>query len=214
MQIARNIFFVVLAISSCIWAAMAITAQYVRLEHRSLIAEIRQNTAVVTLPELDTAIAKYEHALQFVPCNAGLYKDISLLTAYGTDIAMAQNMEDDNYYLAKTLDTLESLVACSPMDGKAWLDIATLNNFYEGFTDNSLNAYKMSQRVTAGESWLAQKRLLFALQFLPLFDKEALAAARSDIATLQRAHPNHLTSILKAAEVKKVDELYGLFYSH
>ena len=84
-------------------------------------------------------------------------------------------------------------------------------SYREGFNKRSLNAYKMSQQVSPGESWLAEKRLLFAVKFRPLFDAPALEAARKDIATLERAAAFRLKNVFKAANVNSVEDLYALF---
>ena len=207
MRYASLTFFVVLCMAATIWSVLALSAQYVRLEYGGLISAIRSGTSTAEQLKVDKAIAHYESITRIVRCNAQLQRELALLSIYGADIADAEV----DTYLGKTLHTLSSLLSCMPTDGKAWLDYATLNTTREGFTGRSLAAYKMSQRVTPGESWLAEKRLLFALKVRPLFDAEALKAATSDIDTLQRGHPMRILAVLKEANLKSADDLYALF---
>jgi len=198
--------------AASVWALLALYAQYVRLEHRNLLSQIEERKAAVALPKIEEAIADYEHAMRIVPCNILLHKDLALLAAQGADLAMTQPYgEDIDYYLEKTLNVLSSQLSCAPMDGKAWLEYAIINSHREGFTEHSLNAYKMSQRVTAGEAYLAERRMVFAVQFRPLFDAEAVAAARSDLVTLKRAAIFRMQNIIKAGGLKTEEEVYALF---
>lgn len=213
MRILQITFFILLCAISFIWAVIAISAQLVRLENHTIISAIYSNaTPAPKQQDIEKAIASYEWIMHFVPCNAQLHKDLALLLTKNTDLAVSNSdAVAEDKYLAKTLETLASQLSCTPMDGKAWLDYATLITYREGFNRSSLSAYKMSEHVSPGESWLAEKRLLFALKFRPLFDTEALEATSKDIATLERAAPFRLSIIFKAANLNSVQDLTLLF---
>ena len=108
-------------------------------------------------------------------------------------------------------DELAAHLSCSPTDGKAWLDFATIDIYREGFTPKAAAAYRMSQRVAPGESWLAQKRLLFALQFHDLLTPADIRVAQQDIAVLKRAHPNRMKDVLTDAGIADEASLSALF---
>jgi hypothetical protein len=213
MRALQITFFSLLCALSMIWALLALSAQLVHLEHRQLITAIQNNTMPAPKKqELDRAIASYEWIMHFVSCNAQLHNDLALLLTKNADLAViASDAATEDKSLAKTLATLTSLLSCTPMNGKAWLDYAMLNTYLEGFNKRSLNAYKMSQQVSPGESWLAEKRLLFAVKFRLLFDAAALEAANKDIATLERAALFRLKNVFKAANINSVQDLYALF---
>lgn len=214
ISIKRFGFWVVLSAASALWAYFAISAQSLSFRHYDLITAIRSGAAeeMPKQAEVDAAIVEYELAVRQIPCNVALYTELALLSAQGVDLAMAKPYtEGVDGYLEKTMDTLAAQLACTPTDGKAWLDYALSGIYREGFTERSLEAYKLSARVTPGESWLAEKRMLFALKFRPFFDKEALAAAQNDLTTLERAHPNRMAAVLKSAELDSADELRVLF---
>ena len=210
MSYVRIPFFLILCMVSCIWAGLALYAQTVRLEHFSLISSIKAGSAVAGQPALN-------RAMRIVPCSVPLHREAALLLTQSVDNIIvapdAHDSSEEDAYLSKTLQVLGSLLACTPMDGKAWLDFAMVNTYREGFTPRSLEAYKMSERVSPGESWLAEKRLLFALEFRPLFDTEARAAAGNDLKTLEIAHPNHMNAVLKASQVGSLQKLYALFFT-
>ena len=213
MSAARITLLVILCAVSSVWAALALSAQFIQLKNHSLIASIYSGKMQASeQPELEKVIASYEKMMRFVPCNVPLSRDLTLLLTQNADIALATpDGPGEDTYLAKTLDALVSLLSCTPTDGKAWLDYATLNTYREGFTARSLNAYKISERVSPGESWLAEKRLLFALKFRPLFDEAGREAARKDIATLERANHYRINAILKTYHLKSTQDLYPLF---
>lgn len=170
------------------------------------------DSETVTLDVVDDAIESYENALRIFPCNAGLYRDLLRLTSVGADIALAQPYADDSdFYLGKTIEVLASRLSCAPTDSKVWLDYAMINTYREGFTGTSLAAFKMSQKVAPGESWLAEKRIIFALKFYPLLDAAAIAATRSDLATLDRQSQFRINGIVRTYGIKSEQDLRALF---
>jgi hypothetical protein len=162
--------------------------------------------------EITSAIADYEHTTAALPCNAALNTELSLLRARHTDNAM---LESDTTQADAALEQMQpqlgALLACTPMNGKAWLDFAILTTYNEGFTARARGAYAMSAYVAPGESWLAEKRLIFALKFRPLLDASARAVAVADLRVLEHAHPNRMNAVIKESEVSGAPELYALF---
>lgn len=209
---ARLACCLALCLLSCAWATAALLAQSARLDHRGLVAAIRTGE---TLPEnagLDRAIATDERALRVAPCDIALRRDLLVLLAQQSDRAMlSPDISAADTALTRTQDTLAALLACAPMDGNAWLDFAKVSIFRQGFTAEAAGAYRMSATVAPGESWLAEKRLLFALKFRPLLDGKDREVARHDIAVLKRAHPNRMSAIMKAAKAETPDDLSALF---
>ena len=209
----RLVLVTFLCVAASLWGLLVLYAQYVQLDHAMLITNIRAGSNFSDKQTLKKAIADYDRVIAVLPCNAPLYQDLLLLTAHSADMAMAEPYaEDVGFYLEKTLETLSALLSCTPHDGKVWLDFATINNYYEGFTGRSLEAYKMSQRVTPSESWLAEKRIIFALKFQPFLDTEALAAVRSDLETLGRGAGFRMPNILKLSGLKSKEELEKFFF--
>lgn len=207
----RIAFLSILVVCALVWIALVLYTQYVQFSHRSLLTAIYGRSNDVTVENLDAAITDYTNTLRILPCSARLHSDVILLNTKAADIAMKEGIEEEyDFYLSNTLTALESLLSCTPADGKAWLDYATLNTYREGFTEQSLAAFKMSQSVTPGEAWLAEKRLRFALMFGPLLDEEAIKAVKSDFATLDRGAPFRLGLIMQATGKSK-EELYELF---
>lgn len=206
----RLAFLSSLCVAAIAWAGLAIYAQYVQISHAKLL--LTMDSEAPALDVLDEAIESYENALRIFPCSVGLYYDLLRLTSFGADIVMAQPYADESdFYLAKTMEVLADRLSCSPTDSKAWLDYAMLNTYREGFTGTSLAAFKMSQKVAPGESWLAEKRIIFALKFYPLLDKAALQAARSDLTTLDRESQFRINYIVRTYNIKSEKDFRALF---
>jgi hypothetical protein len=207
------LLLMVLSAASIAWAALVLFADETQRRHRDMIAAIHAQRSPVALAAITTAIVDIEHAMRRVPCSMPLSKQRVLLLAYATDRFMQSGMlEDADNRLDQTHTALQEQLVCAPMDGKAWLDLATIAVHREGFTAAAAHAYRMSARVAPGESWLAQKRLEFALKFRALFDDAALDVAGHDIVVLQLAHPIRMHALLKLAEVKTPEELAALFH--
>ena len=204
--------FVVLAIAAIGWSAPTLLVQSIRLQHHQLFADMRSGVTPVDPVYVAKAIADYVWVRGLPPCNLAIHRNLVLLSAYQTDWALnVGDIDTADTALDQTNDTLTSLLSCAPADGKAWLDLAMITTYREGFTSHALVAYKMSARVAPGESWLAQKRLEFALKFRPLFDAPATEISRHDIAVLQIAHPIRMKAVLKLAALKTPEELAALF---
>lgn len=208
---ARFRFFTVMVVLSCLWAVTALLAYNLRYQHRHLIQDIRAGRQVQPA-RLDAAITHYQRILALTPCNAKLYDDLGLLAAYGVDTAMeGEDMDRTDAELAQMQQVLNARLGCMPSDGKAWLDLAIITSYREGLSKQALADYAMSARVSPGESWLAQKRLSFAVKFRPLLDAEAKAVVTRDMATLSHAHPNHMTAVMDEAGVKTPEAFAALF---
>lgn len=203
----------ILALGSCAlaWSILVFISYDTRADHRAVLMKIYQAKAPVAVAALDAAINDYENSMALVPCNNALHEDMSLLLAQRADSAMTDATTDDEDVAMEAMQSeLASHLACSPMDGKAWLDIATMMTYREGVTPRALSAYRMSANVAPGESWLAEKRLLFALQFRPVLDNKSRDVAKQDIAVLGRAHPNRMATVMKAASVENETQLAAL----
>lgn len=211
MSRTRLILCIVLSALAAIWSLGALYAHMVRLQHKEVVTAIRDGEALPDMQQLSGPIAAYHSANHLLPCTLALHEDLGLLLARKTDLALDGADLDQS---AQTLDEMRhALIArlsCAPQDGKAWLDLATIDSVREGFTKRALQSFAMSARVAPGESWLAEKRLLFALQFRPLLDAQARTIAASDIAVLRRAHPNRITHVMEMAGVDSPEALHHL----
>jgi hypothetical protein len=186
--------------------------QATRFTHRDILTNIRSADIAQSPTEITNAIADYERVVTILPCNTALNADLSLLLAARTDDAMLESdTAGADTALEQMQNQLGSLLACTPMNGKAWLDFAVINTYIEGLTPRSLGAYKMSAYVAPGESWLAEKRLIFALKFRPLLDTDARAVAVADLRVLEQAHPNRMNAVIKESQTASAPELYALF---
>jgi hypothetical protein len=211
MSPRRLAFFLGLGALSLIWSVVALMASGTRFEYRNMIESIRTGDEPPRQQALADAIDAYTSAMHLAPCNAALHEDMTLLLGQDTDVAMAGDAADEDESLKRTQDELAAHLSCSPNDGKAWLDFATIDIYREGFTKKALGAYRMSALVAPGESWLAEKRLLFALQFRPLLDEGAVKIARNDLVVLKRAHPNRMVGVVTAANLADEPALYAAF---
>lgn len=211
MTLARIGFFSVLCFMACLWSVPAIMGQTVRMTHRQLVATIRSDEGMPDPRELVTAIAKDQRMLRIMPCNTPLRDEQALLLAQKADMLLAADAENQDAAMLETQGVLAARLSCTPTDGKAWLDYAMLSTYREGITLKAIAAYEMSARVAPGESWLAEKRLLFALSFRAVFNDTARATVLNDIAVLRRAHPNRMTAVMNEAQVKTPEQLASLF---
>jgi hypothetical protein len=208
----KTALFLFICTAAAVWSGLVFYTKYVRLDHQTLIQNIKADNGTNDKGALVKAIADYEQTIAFVPCDIALHQDLALLAARGADIAMAEPYgQDTDFFLGKSLDAMASSLSCNPRNGEVWLDFAIINNYYEGFTTRSLQAFKRSQHVTPNEAWLAEKRVIFALEFRPLLDAEAIAAVRSDLATLERGAGFRIPVILKASGLKSPKELVDFF---
>lgn len=199
-----------LCVAAMVWAGLSMYVQYVQFRHTKLLMTL--DSEMPMLDALDDAIQSYQAALRIFPCNVALYGDVLRLTSFGADVALAQPYADESdFYLGKTMDVLTDRLSCAPTDGKAWLDYAMINTYREGFTDTSLSALKMSQKVAPEEAWLAEKRIMLALKFYPLLDKAAMEAARSDMATLSRESQFRINEIIRIYRITSDKDLRALF---
>lgn len=213
MSTPRLIFFVIFSAACVTWAAGALYAHAIRLEYKELVNTIRAGEKEPDARMIDIAITDYTSTINLLPCRMGLHQDLGLLLAYRTDLTLnASDINASSDALDAMQKSLGALLSCTPTDGKAWLDLAMIDTYREGFTKHALDAYKMSEKVTPGESWLAEKRMLFALQFRPLLDDEARKVViANDMKTLERAHPNRMKAVMDAAAVTTPEALYALF---
>lgn len=212
MSRARLAMFIGLCALSGAWALTALYGQWVRSSHQDLISEIRTGETNPEQATLDNAIGDYERAMALLPCSMAMHEDHLLLVAERSDAAMASpDVVEAGKALEKMQGAIAGLLMCSPANGKAWLDFAMINLFSEGFTKRSLAAYEVSGDVAPGESWLAQKRLFYALQFKDLFTPKARERALSDITVLERGHPNRIKAVMEVAKVDNPEALRALF---
>jgi hypothetical protein len=212
MSRTRIAFFVVLCAASCVWASLVFLGLSVRFAHQGMVDTIREGGVVKDKKALARAVADYENAITTLPCNTALLTDLSLLRAYGADGAMESPDESNE---AEALEAMRAALlaqlSCSPRDGKVWLDLAAIDTFREGFTASARNAYGMSANVAPAESWLAEKRLQFALKFQPMWDDRMRKVGLADLSVLERAHPNRMTAVLGDAQIESPDALYALY---
>lgn len=208
----RQLLFVAICLCSSIWVIAVLFVASIRFEHKGMIDMIRNGNAQAEPKRVSEALVKFAGTLRVIPCDQGLSDDYLLLRAYDADQSL--NSGDDaraDAALAAMEEALGQRLSCTPHDGKAWLDLATVLTVREGFSSRALENYKMSARVAPAESWLAQKRLEFALSFRPMLDQEALQHAQADIAVLERAHPNKMTAVKTAADVESTQALRDMF---
>ena len=208
MSPGRRVFFLSICALGLLWCAAVLVVSDTRFDYRNLIETIRAGTDAPGAEAVDSAIAAYRSSLRIAPCSAALHQDLALLLGQHADAAQAM---DEDAPLAAMQDELTAHLSCSPTDGKAWLDFATIDIYREGFTPKAAAAYRLSQRVAPGESWLAQKRLLFALQFHDLLTPADMRVARQDILVLKRAHPNRMKAVLASAGIADEAALSTLF---
>lgn len=215
MSHARLAFCVVVCLASVAWAVLALFEQSVHINHRELVAAVRSGAKLPLRPTLTDAVARETRALALQPCGMALHRDRLLLLGYQSDAAMlSPDIAAADVVLTHTQAALAALLSCTPMDGKAWLDFAMLRIYREGFTPRAADAYAMSARVAPSESWLAEKRLFFALKFRPLLDAKARQVALRDLEVLKRAHPNRMSAVMKLAAVSSPEALQALFATH
>lgn len=205
MSPRRLVFFLSVCALALLWSAVTLSVSGTRFQYRNVIESIRDGKEPPSAQVLSEVIASYASTMQMAPCNAGLHQDMALLLGQGADAS------DEDTPLKQIQDELATHLSCSPTDGKAWLDFATIDIYREGFTKRALGAYHMSALVAPGESWLAEKRLLFALQFRSLFDASAMNVAQEDLVVLKRAHPNRMGEVMKVAQVQDEAALYAMF---
>lgn len=211
MSPGRLVFFLSVCALGLLWSFVVFTVDVTRFEYRNLIASIRAGEQPPSRRALADAITAYGSTLHIASCSAALHQDMALLLGARTDAAMSSGTVDEDAQLQQTQEELAASLSCKPTDGKAWLDFATIDIYREGFTPRALNAYRMSALVAPGESWLAEKRLLFALQFRPLFDANAMKIAKEDLAVLKRAHPNRMHDVMKVVDIGDEASLYAVF---
>lgn len=212
MSRPRLVFLLLLGLSSLAWSGVILVGQAVRTAHHAAVATVRNHQALAQ-EELLPAIADYQRLLSLFPCRSELVKDVALLLALKADRAALAADAASDAALADTQALLAERLSCTPLDGKAWLDDAGVAAYREGFARHALESYKMSAVVAPGESWLAEKRLMFALSFRALFDAQACGIAAQDVAVLARAHPNRMKRVLMASRLDSQEALSKLFCS-
>lgn len=201
-----------IAVLAVAWATLALLSQSIRSDHRTLLASLRAGTTPLDAAVIDAAIARDQQLLSFAACDMELHQDHILLLSLRTDMALAEaDTEQADPWLERTQQALGASLACQPADGKVWLDFATISALRDGFTPRAAQGVAMSARVTPRESWLARKRLFFALNFQPLLDADARAVARADLATLEIGHPIRMKDVLKASGASSKEALYAMF---
>lgn len=212
MSRKRQLMFAAICLASCLWALTVLFAASIRFEHKGMVDMIRNGQQYKQPEKIEEALLSISGAMRIIPCTTELSDDYLLLRAYDADLALSsENEERADLALASMEEAAGQRLGCTPRDGKVWLDLATIVTLHEGFSKRALADYKMSARVAPGESWLAQKRLEFALKFRPMLDQEALTISQADIAVLERAHPNKMTAIKTAAGVASVEALRSMF---
>ena len=212
MSRIRVPLLIALSVISCTWSVRALVGYAVHLNQREVVAAIRSSEVLPEDALIARAMAMDEAVLPAIGCNATVYEDMAVLAAQGVDRSLlASDDADADAPLKNMQDVLATRLSCTPLDGKAWLDVAIVTTYREGITAHALEAYRMSQRVAPGESWLAQKRLLFALRFRPLMNADARSIAIQDLHVLEHAHPNRMTAVEHAAKVDSSQALYALF---
>ncbi len=212
MSRSTLLLFVALAIASIAWSFITLYATATQYRHRDLIATMLANKTPLAIADVNASIADIEHTMHIAACNIPLSNQLMLLLVYSTDLHLHMGglLEADDA-LEEAHAAMENHLSCAPRDGKAWLDFAMIQVQREGFSDAANYAYAMSARVAPGESWLAQKRLDFAVKFQPIMTASAKKIALRDIAVLQLAHPIRMQAVLKRAALKTPDELTALF---
>jgi hypothetical protein len=210
----RRVRVMLLALAALItlpWAFSAWMVQTARMEHRTTLAGLRSLTLPTNEAEIASAIATYERARRLSFCHSSLLRDLNLLYAAQAERALADDdLDAEDTALTKLQATLTRLTRCKPGDGKAWLDQAILYAYREGAGPEAFAAYRMSGSVTPAESWLAKKRLLFILPYASLIDPQTRQTIVQDMNTLPSAHPNHLSEVMKAADVTTPEALRAL----
>lgn len=202
MSNTRLALFAALSLVCIAWSAAALYAQIVRWSHQNLIEQIRNHSTLLEPATLDAAITRYNHTLTILPCAMQIHEDLGLLLALRTDsIMQTPNLDAEADAFDAMHSALSNLLACTPTNGKAWLDLATISLYREGFTKDTAHAYVMSGKVTPVESWLAEKRLIFILPFVALLSAEEHRIIANDLATLTLAHPNRINAVMAAAKV-------------
>ena len=192
---ARVGLFSAVAMLCVLWSAQALLGHVVRLNNQPVLQVIRKGEVAPDRHDVAEAISEYQWAMKFAPCNAALHADLALFVAHEADAAMATADEKNGDAAIDAMQqTLLSRLACTA-----------------GASARAFSAYRMSALAAPGESWLAKKRLEFALTFLPLLTEKELAVARADLAVLERAHPNNMIAIQTAAKVENKQALYALF---
>ncbi|MFZ4125672.1 MAG: hypothetical protein ACOYJ2_06345 [Rickettsiales bacterium] len=202
MSPSRLTLFAALAVACIAWSLPVMYAETVRLNHQSILQEIRDGKTLPKPAALNAAIARYDSAIGRLPCIMPLHEELGLLVALRTDsIMQSQDLNAQADALDAMDRTLTNLLVCTPTNGKAWLDLAMINVYREGFSKRSAQAYVMSGKVSPVESWLAEKRLIFILPFASLLDANGHKTITNDLATLDVAHPNHMSAVMAAAKV-------------
>lgn len=211
MSRSRQLMFMAVSLAACFWAVVVLFSASLRFTHQGVIDVIRAGQQP-SVPQIQEALANFTGAASVIPCDLELSDDYLLLRAYDADQAFN---DTDDAHIDKALFAMEEALgqrlSCTPRDGKVWLDLATILTMHEGLSPRALADFKMSAQVAPGESWLAQKRLEFALKFRPMLDLEALQIATADIAVLERAHPNKMTAVKNAAGVDSTEALRSIF---
>ena len=211
MSRLRLAFFAAVCLASFLWASQVFLGLSVRFAHQGLVETIRAGKRVTDEKRIAVALNDYANAVNSLPCNTPLLSDLALLRAYSSDMALESSEEGGEAALNSMHAALTTQLKCSPRDGKLWLDLANIDTLREGLSTSARAAYGMSAKVAPGESWLAEKRLIFALNFQPMLDDSMRSVAQSDLAVLERAHPNRMTFVQKEAQVESPDALYALF---
>lgn len=99
-------------------------------------------------------------------------------------------------------------ILCQPADAKAWLDYALIETELEGFSQEAEQALLQSARLSPNESWLAEWRIPFWVQFLPLTDNpDVKAAFRKDIDTIEHGFVWRKQRLYKKLGVSDMSEL-------
>jgi hypothetical protein len=210
MSRLRLAFFAAVCLASLLWASQVFLGLSVRFSHQGLVETVRSGKLVTDDKRVAGAMIDYENAVNSLPCNSSLLSDLALLRAYTTDMELESSEEGGEAALNSMHAALVAQLKCSPRDGKLWLDLANIGTLREGLSDTARAAYAMSAKVAPGESWLAEKRLIFALKFQPMLDDSMRSVAQSDLAVLERAHPNRMSAVQKEAAVESSEALYAV----
>ncbi len=212
MSRARLGVFAAVCVLAVLWSVPVLSAHVVRLENQTIVQAIRKAKSPVDRRALASAMSHYQWAMELAPCNVALHADLAVLRAHDADVAMTSpDVARSDAALEAMQRLLTTHLACTPRDGKAWLDYAVVNTMREGANARGLKAYRMSALASPSESWLAKKRLEFAITFLPILGKPEITIAREDLSVLERAHPNNMLAVEAAAQVDNKQAVYALF---
>lgn len=127
-------------------------------------------------------------APSFLACYQDKYKWQASYYAFASEAYLSQGLQlRADRALTYAYNAAMKRVACHAADAKAWLDLARISLEREGYSTATERALVQSFTLSPNEVWLAEMRIPFWLQFVPIaYEADVRAAFEKDVDTIER----------------------------